>query len=77
MPGKTGWPGDVSGKFEGKNLVGKGKEEGKIRMVRKSEGKGKKERECGRMKKNEMEQIRNDEYYGCIYQASISRADCV
>ena len=35
-------------------------------------------REMGRTRKKEIEQIMNDEYYNvCIYQPSISRADCV
>ena len=35
-------------------------------------------RETGRTRKKEMEQIMNYEYYEvCIYQPSISRADCV
>ena len=67
--------GNVSGKLEGKNMEEKGKN-----------GEGRKKRECGRMRKREtgrtrkkeMEQIMNNEYYDvCIYQPSISRADCV
>ena len=64
---------DVSGKFDGKNEEGKGKEEGNLRKEReegkgnveeRERGKGKNEKEGkGRTRKKEMKQIVNDKYY--------------